>query len=75
MQSGGSEVEFQRDLSGIAMKHGLTFWENEKSTYIGIGAGLKKAGLKSDEMKQFLYSFSARDRKVVRLIRTGYEKF
>lgn len=73
VRSNGSEVEFQRDLSGIAQKHGLTYWEKEPSTYLGIGSGLRMAGLQKDELNLFLDSFSARDRNAARTIRKGYE--
>lgn len=75
VRAGGSEVEFQRDISRIARHNGITYWERESSTYLGIGAGLKKAGLGESDLDQFIGSFADANKKAAGMIRKGYEAF
>ncbi len=48
--SGVSAEDFMRGISRIAKKHGITDWEGYKYTYIGIGKGLKAAGIAKDQV-------------------------
>src|SRR5258706_6234518 len=45
VQSGGDFPTFTRGLSQIAAKHGVSDWESDSNTYVGIGQGLKRAGV------------------------------
>lgn len=47
--------DFMRGLSKIAKKHGISDWEGYKYTYIGIGKGLKAAGIEKDRIKELPY--------------------
>jgi hypothetical protein len=55
---GGSQIsgdDFMRGISKIAKKHGISDWESYKYTYIGIGQGLKAAGIPKDQIKELPY--------------------
>ncbi len=47
--------DFMRGLSKIAKKHGISDWEGYKYTYIGIGKGLKAAGIEKDRINELPY--------------------
>ncbi len=53
VQSGGSADSLRREIGALAEKHGVTDWENDESTYKGIGAGLAKAGRRQLEVDAF----------------------
>lgn len=52
LSSGLDQESYQYDLARIALKHGITNWQNESYTYIGIGEGMKKAGLDKKDLKK-----------------------
>ncbi len=54
-QSSITADDFMRGLSKIAKKHGISDWEGYKYTYIGIGKGLKAAGIEKDRIKDLPY--------------------
>ncbi len=54
-QSSITADDFMRGLSKIAKKHGISDWEGCKYTYIGIGKGLKAAGIEKDRIKDLPY--------------------
>ena len=45
LKSGGNLEEFNRELGEIAKKRGITNWEQDEDTYIGIGRGLEAVGV------------------------------
>jgi len=53
VQSGGDAAGLMREIGTLAGKHGVTDWENDDSTYKGIGAGLAKAGRRQLEVDTF----------------------
>jgi len=53
VQSGGNVDGLRREIGALAKKHGVTDWENDESTYKGIGAGLAKAGRRQVEVDAF----------------------
>lgn len=55
---GGSRIsgdDFMRGISKIAKKHGISDWESYKYTYIGIGKGLKAAGISRAQLQDLSY--------------------
>jgi len=59
--SSGTMDGFRNQLSKIAEDHGITDWENNRSTYVAIGRGLKKADLGGPQISAFTQSFSDHD--------------
>ena len=47
--------DFMRGLSKIAKKHGISDWESYRYTYVGIGKGLKAAGIAKDQVGELPY--------------------
>lgn len=46
-RSGRDPVAFQSGLARVAEQHGITNWEADAATFVGIGEGLKQAGIDS----------------------------
>ena len=44
LKAGMEDEAFRYDLARVALKHGISNWQAETFTYLGIGEGLKKAG-------------------------------
>lgn len=63
---------FRRGLSEVAQKHGITNWEVQPVTYIAIGRGLKKSGLKGIEYETFKKNISAGELTKMQDIDRGY---
>ncbi|MCK5696924.1 MAG: putative lipoprotein [Gammaproteobacteria bacterium] len=51
----GTNFDFQNQISFIAQNHGITDWENEKTTYTAMGEGLRQAGVTQDNIKTLPY--------------------
>lgn len=59
---------FFRGLGDLAKRHGVTAWESDRSTWVGIGEGLARAkvsGAALDAFKQSLAGASAADQAAV----------
>ncbi len=57
----GTMEGFRNQLSKIAQDHGITHWENNLSTYLAIGRGLKKAQLGDPQVSAFTESLGGDD--------------
>ncbi|MCB1324363.1 MAG: putative lipoprotein [Spirochaetales bacterium] len=68
--TGGSAAEFERDLGALALEYGITDWEAQPATYVGIGSGLKQAGVPRDRLDSLLAGLP--DRASALLVR-GYQ--
>jgi len=55
--SDANPESFRTRLGKIAAKYGLTQWDQDKSTYVAIGKGLRKAGLSKPQYEAFKTSF------------------
>ncbi len=67
--------DFMRSLSRIAERHGISNWEANPDTYIGIGKGLKMAGLPKDRLHTLpiLASVMTPKPKMMKYIIQGYD--
>jgi hypothetical protein len=45
LEQGGPGAGFSRELGRIALRHGISHWEGAPSTFRGLGAGVRGAGL------------------------------
>jgi len=50
LESGGDPSKLMYEISSVAEKRGITDWEHDSTTYQGLGAGLKRAGLSQAEL-------------------------
>ena len=50
MKSGGDPSNLKSEVGTVAEKHGVTDWESNKSTYLGIGAGMADAKVTPAEL-------------------------
>lgn len=63
---------FEADISRIAFRHGITNWESEEFTYLGIGEGLRKAELPEKELSRIASELSDGNKLIEKLIHQGY---
>ena len=64
---------FQKGLSDIAAKEGVTNWDQDSLTYMGIGKGLRKANVEGIAYETYKKNFAGGDSKKMEEIQDGYE--
>jgi hypothetical protein len=72
-RSGAQLDVFERELSEVARSHGLTNWEEDEATYIGIGAGLGDAAVSKDQLEMYKAGLSRSDPFKMQAIQRGYD--
>ncbi|MDD5322427.1 MAG: putative lipoprotein [Methylococcales bacterium] len=72
-QPGADYTTFQKGLSDIAAKEGVTNWDQDPLTYMGIGIGLKKANVEGTTYETYKKNFAGGDSKKMEEIQSGYE--
>ena len=70
----GDVTTFRRDLGGIAQDHGVSDWERDQETYVGIGRGLGQAKVKGAELEQFKLDLAGANAQYMAWIKTGYDQ-
>ena len=71
-----SDIEaFQKGLASLATKHGITNWEADQATYLGIGEGLGKAQVTDVQLEVYKTNLSGGDAVKASAIQNGYEKY
>jgi len=75
VRSGNDVAAYRKGLTSIATKHGITNWEADDSTYIGIGEGLGKAQVTSVQLEVYKTNLSEGDPVKASSIQKGYEKY
>lgn len=74
VKSGGQYDNFTRGLDSIAKKHGVTDWESDQDTYVGIGAGLKAGGQTQEQFEVWKSNLAAGDATKAASMQQGYGK-
>ena len=64
---------FRKGLSGVAAKYAITDWEVDDDTYAGIGSGLAKVNVTSEEFAAYSAAFSGGDAAKAAAIKRGYD--
>lgn len=64
---------FLKGISDIAAKEGVTNWDQDSLTYMGIGKGLKKADVEGVAYETYKKNFAEGDPKKMEAIQDGYE--
>ena len=72
-QPGADYTSFLKGLSEIAAKEGVTNWDQDPLTYMGIGKGLKKANVEGIAYETYKKNFAGGDSKKMEEIQDGYE--
>ena len=63
---------FWKGLANVAERHGVTNWEAEDATYVGIGKGIRRAKLSQAQLEVIAKNLSGGDTKKIKLIQEGY---
>lgn len=71
--SGGQFDAFMKGLGSVAERHGVTNWEADDATYIGIGQGLGKAKFTQTQLDVFAKNVTNGDAKKTKLVQQGYD--
>ena len=72
-QPTGDYNSFLKGVSDIAAKQGVTNWDQDSLTYMGIGQGLKKAKVEGITYETYKKNFTGGDSKRMEEIQNGYE--
>ena len=72
--SGGELSGFQREIAKIAQKRGISDWEQDEETYLGIGRGLKKAGIRGQRYEMLRSQLAGTNADSGKWIQAGYDK-
>ncbi len=72
-QPGADYNTFLKGISDIAAKKGVTNWDQDSLTYLGIGKGLKKADVEGIAYETYKKNFARGDAKKMEEIQDGYE--
>jgi hypothetical protein len=72
-QPGADYNTFLKGVSDIAAKEGVTNWDQDPLTYMGIGIGLKKADVEGIAYETYKKNFAGGDSKKMEEIQDGYE--
>jgi len=65
--------DYQRQVASIAKTHGITDWEQDESTYIGMGKGLRRAGVSEESIANLPYFRSLSGSASYSTILKGYK--
>lgn len=74
VSSTGTLDTFRAHVGELAEKYGITDWENDRNTYLGIGRGLSKAKLGKPQISAFTESLSNNDPMKKQTIEEGMKK-
>lgn len=70
----GDLAVFRKQLSQLAEKHGVSNWQDDYNTFVGIGRGMKKAGLNKPQISAFTESLAGSDSMKRQAIEDGLKK-
>ncbi|PJZ68887.1 putative lipoprotein [Leptospira perolatii] len=72
LNAGLISSEFESDLAALALRNGITDWRSSTETYLGIGRGLKRAGVDADQFEKFAKQFASVRPSVSQVLKEGY---
>ena len=73
LKSGGDASRLEQEIGKIAEKRGISDWETNEATYVGLGKGLHKAGLKQTELDGYKAAI-ADNEKQADWMQDGYDE-
>ncbi len=65
--------EYQRQVAGIAKNHGISDWEQDETTFLGMGKGLRRAGVAEDSIANLPYFRALADSSHYSQVIEGYK--
>jgi hypothetical protein len=71
--TGGDVDTFRADIGKIAQRHGITNWEADTGTYVGIGEGLGKANATTLQLQAFQQNLCGGDAAKMKAMQRGYD--
>ena len=71
--SGGSDSSFKSGLGEVAKKHGITDWEANDETWIGIGRGLGRTKIDDVQLGVYQKNWTGGDVNKIKLIQQGFD--
>ena len=72
--SGGSDASFMAGTGDLAKKRGITNWEADERTWIGIGRGLGRTKIDKVQLGVYENSWGGRDLEKIELIQKGFDQ-
>lgn len=69
----GDMDAFARGLGEVARRHGITDWEADDTTWVAIGAGLKRAGVSTGVLASYETAVGGNHADKLALMRGGFE--
>ena len=72
--SGGSDSAFLSGIGELAGKRGITDWEADDDTWIGIGRGLGKTKIDSVQLGVYQKNWTGGDPAKMKLIQKGFDQ-
>jgi hypothetical protein len=73
-KSGGQYDEFQSQVARLASKHGISDWENNKATWVGVGAGLRRGGVAGTPFETYKQNLTGGDADRMSWLQQGYAR-
>jgi hypothetical protein len=72
--SGGKNLAgYQKGIADLAGRHGVTNWQEDATTYEGMGQGLAKAKVNAAELEAYKQQFSGSVPERMQQIQRGYD--
>jgi hypothetical protein len=72
--SGGSDTAFMGGVSDLASKRGITDWESDEHTWIGIGRGLGRTKIDDVQLGVYQKNWTGGDPAKIKLIQQGFDE-
>ncbi len=72
-QPGVGYNSFLKGISDIAAKQGITNWDQDSMTYVGMGKGLRRANVEGIAYETYKKNFAGGDTQKMEQIQDGYE--
>lgn len=66
-------IAFLKGIAEIATENGITSWEDDQATMIGIGRGLKKSGMTGSVYETYKQSITGSNESRMLNIQKGYD--
>jgi hypothetical protein len=66
---------FFRGLDRLAERHGVSVWEADRATWLGIGQGLAKADVNGAQLDAFKHSLTGDDPARMATVQEGFEAY
>jgi hypothetical protein len=72
--SGGGEGAFMSGIGDLAKKRGITDWESDENTWVGIGRGLGRTKIDTVHLDVYKTNWSGGDAAKAKLIQEGFDE-